>query len=301
MPRDPRILVLRGGALGDFILTLPALKALRDLWPKADLTVAGYPHIARLAVTAGYANRVVSLDKAEIARFFAIKPMFTDLQREWISSFDIVINYLHDPDGSLNENLRAAGAEDLLYADPLDLDGHATATFLKPLVSLALFACDPVAVIPGRKPDLHAGPVVLHPGSGSPKKNWPPDRFLDLALRLKRQDTRDLVLLTGEADEALVEPVGTFAREHGFGHRHHPDLGELVSLFHRASRYVGNDSGVTHLAAACGAPTTAIFGPTDPAVWAPLGDHVTVLRAEGGDLAALAVDHVLDAIPGRDD
>ena len=66
----PRFLVLRGGAIGDFIVTLPVLQALRDRWPDAYVEIWGYPHVARLALAAGLAQRVVSLDRAEMARFY---------------------------------------------------------------------------------------------------------------------------------------------------------------------------------------------------------------------------------------
>ncbi|MCB1069962.1 MAG: glycosyltransferase family 9 protein [Kiritimatiellae bacterium] len=297
MASDPRILVLRGGALGDFILTLPALQALRKRWPRAYIELAGYSHIAHLAKDAGYADHILSLDRAEVARFFAINPVFTEWQRRWVSSFDFVINYLHDPDGSLNDNLRAAGARELLYASPLDLDGHATATFLKPLVSLALIDCDPVPRIPGRQepatPDRCLGTTVIHPGSGSPRKNWPVENFMGLAGQL---NTQDILFLTGEADVAVVEPIAAFVAEHGFWHLHHPHLSEVVHLFRSAGRYIGNDSGITHLAAACGVPTLAIFGPTDPAVWAPLGAHVTVIQAGQPAFGDLTVSRVMESL-----
>jgi ADP-heptose:LPS heptosyltransferase len=68
------------------------------------------------------------------------------------------------------------------------------------------------------------------------------------------------------------------------------DLYELGCWLRRARLYIGNDSGISHLAAAVGTPVVAMFGPTDPAVWAPRGEHVTVIRAPGGDLQALGVD-----------
>ena len=73
----PRFLLLRGGAIGDFIATLPVLQALRAQWPEAVIEIWGYPHVAELAVAAGLAQSVVSLERAEMARFFVPEPQFT--------------------------------------------------------------------------------------------------------------------------------------------------------------------------------------------------------------------------------
>ena len=109
-----RILVLRGGAIGDFIVTLPALQKLRERWPEAHIELVGYPHIAELARAAGVVNVVASLDKAEIARFFSLGPTFPTTQREYVSSFHFVVSYLHDPDDTVRQNLMAAGARQVL-------------------------------------------------------------------------------------------------------------------------------------------------------------------------------------------
>jgi heptosyltransferase III len=143
MPARPaRILVLRGGALGDFIVTLPALRALRQRWPDGRLEAMGYPRVARLGLLGGLVDQVHSLDQAGLARFFAALPLFTEEQAAFIRSFDIVLNYLHDPQDALVENLRAAGARVLISASPLVVSGHAVDHFLKPLQGLAIYDAD---------------------------------------------------------------------------------------------------------------------------------------------------------------
>ena len=98
------------------------------------------------------------------------------------------------------------------------------------------------------------------------------------------------LLIEGPAERGTLGPLASLdsavvLRE--------PDLRTLGTLLARAGLYVGNDSGITHLAAAWGAPTLALFGPTDPAVWAPVGERSQALRAPGGDLAALRVADVV--------
>src|ERR1700716_1653387 len=93
-----RILVIRGGAIGDFILTLPALKALRDANPRAHIEILGYEHIAALAKNRFYAQNVRSIEYAALSTFFARNPTLPDDLARYFSSFDLIISYLYDPD-----------------------------------------------------------------------------------------------------------------------------------------------------------------------------------------------------------
>jgi ADP-heptose:LPS heptosyltransferase len=137
---------------------------------------------------------------------------------------------------------------------------------------------------------LPEGFVAVHPGSGSPAKNWPTDRFA-AALEAAGASGRYL-LIEGPADAESAAPLraGAAALARSLPPR---VLGAILS---RARVYVGNDSGVSHLAAAWGAPTVALFGPTDPAVWSPVGPRVTVVRSADGRMDGIAVEQVLTAI-----
>ncbi|HET8646880.1 MAG TPA: glycosyltransferase family 9 protein, partial [Vicinamibacteria bacterium] len=132
--------------------------------------------------------------------------------------------------------------------------------------------------------------LALHPGSGSPAKNWPPGRYASLARA--RAGGRPWLLVEGPAD---AEAARSLAGEAGAVRAHGLDARVLGALLARAGLVVGNDSGVTHLAAACGAPTLALFGPTDPLQWAPLGTRVEALRAPGGAMDTLSLEVVLEA------
>lgn len=301
-----RILVLRGGAIGDFIVTLPALRKLREQWPQAHIELVGYPHVAVLAHAAGLVDRVESLDKAGIARFFAAHPTFTAAQREYISSFHFVVTYLHDLDGVVRENLVAAGAQQVLYGSPLITDGHAVDVLLKPLEALALY---PEGT---EQPRLTLGTerlawgrdwlaarglggrkiLAVHPGSGSPHKNWPVENFIAVVRQLPRDVTPLLVL--GEADAELDAPLA----------RALPDaprlagctLLEVAAILANCAAYLGNDSGITHLAAALGLPVIALFGPSNLEHWAPRGPQVRLLQAPDGKTAELSVAEVAAAV-----
>ena len=302
----PRFLLLRGGAIGDFIATLPVLQALRAQWPAATIEIWGYPHIAELAVAAGWAQSVVSLDRAEMARFFVPEPQFTDAQVAAVRSFDLIFNYLHDPVGQVRSNLLLAGAKQVLSGSPIIKRGHAVPFLLEPLQALALYdeGLVPTLDFPEelraqgrerlRARGVRGAPVAVHPGSGSPSKNWPVERFVDILRRL-RANHSEVVAILGEAD---VAEAAVLAREL-------PDLPvlegltlvELAATLAECRAYLGNDSGITHVAAAVGLPTTALFGPSDADVWAPRGrGGANVLRAPEGELERLAVAAVWAAL-----
>lgn len=128
-----------------------------------------------------------------------------------------------------------------------------------------------------RKP---ANFIACHPFSGSPRKNWPIERFLELRRSLP-------VRYCIGPEEALEGAV------------YFPDLGILARWLATANAYLGNDSGITHLAGAIGLPVVALFGPTDPQVWAPRGPNVRVLQQQ--DLSAYTLIYALiDAADGLD-
>jgi ADP-heptose:LPS heptosyltransferase len=147
--------------------------------------------------------------------------------------------------------------------------------------------------------------IVIFPGSGSPGKNWPADRFAALAAMLTKRsgilrsadsalNDKACAVILGPA-ETSIEPV---FREAGVPVLKGLDLPTVAAIARLASAFVGNDSGVSHLAAAVGASGVVIFGPTDPARWRPMGPggdaSVRILRREPID--SIEVREVADAI-----
>lgn len=144
------------------------------------------------------------------------------------------------------------------------------------------------------------GVVALHPGAGGGAKRWPAERFAALA-RLARAAGYTPLLLAGPADAGVAEAVQAAVRDIGAAplrETHDLGLGTLAASLARCAAYAGNDSGVSHLAGLLGVPTLAIFGPTDPARWSPLGPRVAPVRAPAGDLTRLAPEAVWAALRG---
>ena len=252
----------------------------------------------------GLADKVVSLDGANFARWFAVEPEFSAGLTAHIRSFDAIVSYLHDSDGVLKRNLLHAGVRHLVCGSPQVTALHAIDTLLKPLEELGIHGAPGEYArldLPGQH--LEAGRkrmaefgekvVAFHPGSGSPKKNWPLPHFIALAERLKEETGLAPVFTLGEADDAIARDLRTVAP--GIPTLPPCSLLELTQFLSACRAYVGNDSGITHLAAATGIPVVALFGPTEPRLWAPRGPNVTVLSARDG-MASLSTGEVWEAM-----
>src|SRR5687767_12866783 len=201
-----KILVIRGGAIGDFILTLPVLAALRAQFPNTQLELLGYPHIAQLAQAGKLADAIHSIDARPLAGFFARRGQLSSNLADFFNSFAIIICYLYDPDGIFRENIaRVSKAQFIAGPHRPDDRGntHATEVFLQPLTRLAIFEADPVPRLEIRESTLkREHQLALHPGSGSEKKNWPEASWRGLLEKLARSR---LLLVGGEAEEGRLE------------------------------------------------------------------------------------------------
>ncbi len=303
LPDTPRILVIRGGAIGDFILTLPAIGALRQRWPSARLEILGYPRIAALADGRYYADAVRSIDAAAMARFFVPEADLDPSLSDYFASFDIVLSYLYDPDDIFSANLGRAGVTRLLRASAKPDREHAAAHFARPLAELGLHA-DPAhpRLFPNAADRAFAEQfltlnfslstlhslVAIHPGSGGEHKVWPADRWAAVIHKLREEAGCNILLIGGEADDIARRTLAPFNLPAAWS----LPLPQLAAVLERCALFAGHDSGITHLAAAVGIPTLALFGPTSPDVWGPLGPRTRVVNA-GGTMNALPVEVVL--------
>ncbi len=284
-----KILVLRGGALGDFLVTLPALALLRAGWPAARIELAGNATAAALARARGLIDAAHSQHEARWAALFGGGPLPVEFGA-WLADFDLVVNFWPDPAGELRRRFPCRDGQRFLTATAMPAQAPAAAHYCEPLRSLGLST--ETFWFPLESPDLTTPRpmprVALHPGSGSPRKNWPLDRWAELCGWLNGEHGAELLMLSGEA-----EPPDVLA---GFGRsaRNLP-LPALTTELARCQLFVGHDSGISHLAAACSVPSVLLFGPTDPAMWAPPAPHVRILRA-GAELTAISVAEVRRAI-----
>jgi len=298
-----RILVIRGGAIGDFILTLPAIRALRETYRSARLELIGYKHIAELARN-DYADAVRSIEYGPLSGFFARGGELDEELSNYFGSFDLILTYLFDPDQIFEANLRRAGAKQILRGQAKIEDGlHATRQLATPLEEFGINIRDftPRLSVESDAREfakrflsgLDRPITALHAGSGSLRKNWPLENWIELGNGLLEQDdARSLIVVSGEADEAARTRLQREWQMPNIRFATNLPLPQLAGVLSQCC-FVGHDSGISHLGAAVGAACVLLFGPTDPAVWGPQGGNVQVVRAENGNLADLSADEVL--------
>ena len=313
-----RILVLRGGALGDFIVTLPALAALRRRWPSARIELVGNAAAGALGRAEGLLDAVHPDSSARWAPLHGAGPLPRDL-RAFLAAFDLVVCAWPDPGGLVAAHFPVAEGQGLVRIAAHPGPGAPAAAHFAGALARALglppepphhrlrfvsaecpdHPVDRPGKVLGAGPGLPqgavrnpgAGPgdtgprVAIHPGSGSPSKNWPAARWAAVAQGLTGQARARVLVVTGEAEaEDLLSGAGAPLRN--------LPLADLARALAGCRLFLGHDSGVSHLAAAVGAPCVLLFGPTDPAVWAPPSPGVRVLR-EGTSCEGLAVPFVL--------
>lgn len=305
---DAGILVIRGGAIGDFILTLPVFSALRQHFPRARLGVMGYPRIASVAQRGGLVDNVYSLEDRAMARLFA---RGSELDPGWKKTWggaSIIVSYLYDPDEIFKENVLRCSAAQFIQGPHRPEDSgkrHASHVLLEPLQRLAVFDADPQprlrlemrgASTPAEELaawiQSDAAPVLaVHPGSGSASKNWPLERWSELMRDWVSTKGYRCLIVGGEADQDLPERLLAALPEGRARLARHLSLSDLGSVLSRCRAFLGHDSGITHLAASLGLPTLVLWGPTVEEVWRPLGEHVRVVRHPAG-LSGITVETV---------
>lgn len=297
-PNAPRILVIRGGAIGDFVLTLPAIVALRNRFPNVDLEILGYPRIATLALESGLVKAVHALESPGLAAFFTPNGAYDLEWREFFSKYEMAVSYLYDPDGIFEENVKSCGVLQFIACQhrPDETKAiHASEVFLKPLEQLTIFDGDPVARL-AIEPEESADPqLALHPGSGSDSKNWPEEKWRELIEYLIGNTSHRLLLVGGEAEGGKLQRLAKGMPEDTLELAEHVPLNRLAKRLANCRGYVGHDSGVTHIASALGLPTLVLWGPSRETIWRPLGEKVLVLNRENL-LSELSVENVIDGL-----
>jgi heptosyltransferase-2 len=299
-PARGKILIIRGGAIGDFILTLPAIAALRQQFPEAHLEVLGYPHIIQLAAAGGLVDRVQSIEARALAGFFARHGALAEDLVDYFSEFDIIVSYLYDPDDIFKTNIARCSTAQFVVGPyrPNEAEKvHAAKVYLRPLERFAIFDADP-------RPQLSLDPqpstlnqITLHPGSGSEKKNWPEAKWADLLLHLIHSTRLDLLLVGGEAEGERLQRLAAALPITRSKVAQSLPLAQLARLIQPSAAFVGHDSGISHLAAALGRPGVVLWGNTVEEIWRPPHERVVVLKNPGG-IRTITVQQVMDTLDG---
>jgi ADP-heptose:LPS heptosyltransferase len=322
-----RVVAIRPGALGDALLALPALAWLHRARPGTRVLFVARDDVLPLARASGLADETSAYGSPMWGVLFADTPSGGEVQARVLVERRAAIAWMSDAEGTVERNLRALGAEQVVVARGRPAQGEQTHTALLLAHGLAglgialprdveeLLASMPRLAVTGeergqadatwRALGLEAvardgrSVVALHAGSGGASKRWPAPSFGQLAQRI-RADGGTPLLIKGPQDAKVTGDVVAWLADRGqeVAVARGLSVGCLAALLGRCGGYVGNDSGVTHLAALAGAPVVALFGPSDPAQWGPLGrgNRTRALASVTGRMEDVAVGEALAAL-----
>ncbi len=289
-----KILVIHAGGIGDLLLALPALRAFRSAFPDSSLDLLGFPERLSLVAHDLRAASIHPIDQAGLAHFYleggVLPPRFVD----FFSSFSAALLVGRSRAETLAQNLRRAGLNRVILLPSFPGEGqtsHVSDALLEALRAFGIegrddfsplrlsgealsFADELLNKTGGKRGERL---LAIHPGSGSPAKNWDPRKFAFVADWASERAF--VFLISGPARDAKEEVLRAVEKARPFVLDHLP-LPHLAAVLGKCAAFLGNDSGITHLAARTGIPTVALFGPTDPAVWGPRGPRVRIVTAK---------------------
>jgi len=303
-----RAVILQPGALGDCLLTLPLVKFMKETLDLGGVDVIGHTDYVGILPERTCVDGIRSIDSAQLHRLFIEPTKFDLADRDPLihvfADYSWIISFLSEPNSDFEQNLiftancsHSAEVVSVALKPPTDRRQHVAEFYMEqfarqtalPLEQARLDEKDlllkvtegdrdrGVDLLEQAGIDVSKRLIVIHPGSGAPRKCWHLDNFLSVAKEWRAQDIEVLFLL-GPAE---VERLGSAEKMYLVGAAKcvaHLSLAQVVGLLSCADAFLGNDSGVTHLAAGIGLRTVALFGPTDPAVYRPLGPAVTVIQ-----------------------
>jgi len=286
------ILIIRPCAIGDLIITLPTLHALREHFPNSSIEIMGYPSYLELVHGRFYADAISRFDHPDISILFRKDAQIPNSLTKKLLKFDLVIAFISDKDKTFTQNLYNSGAKKVLCHEPFPEGSgsiHIIDHLLNSLKLLEIPYSNSTPYIYLTKEDLMEGEnflrinerntgqkmIAIHPGSGSTHKCWSLANYFSIIQWLTEHPDAQIFIITGPADTVIHHHISKLSYNNICVINNQP-LPKLTAVLQRCDLFIGNDSGITHLAAAVGIPTIAIFGPTDPDVWGPKGKSVKI-------------------------
>jgi ADP-heptose:LPS heptosyltransferase len=285
-------MMIHPGGLGDVLLAVPAMVRLRTRFPNHWLVLCAEEQIATLLLACGIVDAWASVQGRDCTDLFTGVESITGQVQIWLKDCDLAIGWMQDLDGKLNETLKAVGVREVIVRSPFSTDIraiHQRDRFLETIDEAPADDKEDI-LLTVTNPLLHLGRarlesagcsigqslVVIHPGSGSAHKCVAPETLAAIVIAVQISGATP-VILEGLADREPVERLLQLCGDPPIVMKG-LDLLTVAGVLAKARLFIGQDSGITHLAGLIGVRTVALFGPTDPARWAPSGAHVTVVQ-----------------------
>lgn len=286
-----RLLILRWGGVGDLLLTLPAVYSARRAFPSAHVAITANPDTIALASTPEYGDEFLEFEWAIGGGPVASKEAARSRMMRKFREFDLIVNY-HSI-GPIGGLLQECGVHSQTFDDAVFSGERRHASehfcdFLRKISVPSIYSRPKVYLSQDERQfalnyltrlGIECGrdcTVAVHPGSGDPRKRWFPDRYRKVITAMAGRGAK-ILLLTGPEEVKFVElVVEGIPPRNLFVVRDLP-IRKVAAIIERATLFLGNDSGLMHLASSVGTPIVALFGPSDPVTWGPVGARNIVL------------------------
>jgi heptosyltransferase-3 len=284
------IVILHPGGFGDLLLAVPAIRSLRERYPDHRFLLCGHEQAARFLCECDLVDHWLSVQTVACTALFGGAVPEDSVLRNWLSRCEVAVAWTSDDTGMFAAALRRCGASSAIVQSPfattltrlhqsdrfLEIVGeHASPASATSLSVPSLLRAEAATYLTAFRFSRTRPLALVHPGSGSEHKCVKPASLLPVLDRLESHGL-ETILLEGPADHEMVESI--------LEQRAAPpvlrglSVSLLAGVLSHVDVFLGHDSGVTHLAALVGTPTVALFGPTNPARWAPRGRTVTVIQ-----------------------
>lgn len=283
------ILLWHQGALGDLMLSMPSIIAVRKTFPDVSIRLISRTDATDLLLASKIVDSVTSNDASVFCALFSDMHIYDDHIAGLLDGYSRAFVFMRREDMRFMLNLRRY-VEDcrIIRTVPGDQDGplHVSEFQLSQIEHIGIFVHDLPSLLQPSPDDFNpvskGAIVTIHPGSGGRNKCWPIKRFAGLIENLAVRHDFPCCILLGPAEversmsDELTSAIGSIRN---FEIVNGLSLSAVASLLSRTKIYIGNDSGITHMAAMLGTPTVAIFGPTDDRIWGPRGENVRIVRS----------------------
>ena len=298
------IVAIRQGAIGDSLISFSVLSALRDRYAEPHLTYVGHPAVLPLAKAWGIAEEVYNYEDRQWDELFSSAGVQSANLLDLFQQTDLVIAWVQDPVGLVRPNLLRAGAKEAIIGrwHGTEKDPKHMVEYLAEPLGLSPIGTGYTAFASDKNSDFCAfnAPIAIHPGSSSQERRWPAASFAAVINQLLSLHKPVLLLIgstEGDILKAIRKRIPRSAPAKLLTILQNASLLEVAQHLKQCRYYLGNDSGIGHLAGMLGIPTLILFGPSNylclpPHVMHPLGPRVEVIQEQS--LARLSPDEVLE-------